>query len=257
MEVASIIAKTSSAALGLVASQMGADAVLLGARAHARGVELTAASARVAPAISRFTSQARRLGFAEDSYAPLLRTIADPVSAADLWVRFVAGIERRLGIGAPPGGGVALLIAGPLVGTAEIAARIAATRGVKATQLGVMQPPPKSIARDAVLFVATDDIAAARDSMRRVADVGTLVLLPADTSADDWAVTFATCDGAVIVEDLARPGAMLSVLLGTGLALAAIVGTDGISAARASKVCRAIVVALGRIGSEGSGGERA
>ena len=65
-----------------------------------------AAPVNVAPAVTRFTAQARALGFAEDSYAPLLRAIADPVSAADLWVRFVAGIERRLGIGAPPGGGV-------------------------------------------------------------------------------------------------------------------------------------------------------
>ena len=257
MEVASIVAKTSSAALGLVASQMGTDAVLLGARSHARGVELTAASARVAPAITRFTAQARRLGFAEDSYAPLLRTIADPVSAADLWVRFVAGIERRLGIGAPPAGGVALLLAGPLAGTSDIAARIAVTRGVKAVQIGLVQPVPKSIARDAVLFIATDDIAAARHAMRQVPDVGTLVLLPADRSADDWAVTFSSCDGAVIVEDLERPGAMLSVLLGSGLALAAIIGPDGISAARVSKVCRAIVVALGRIGSGGRSGERA
>lgn len=257
MDVASIVAKDSSAALGLVAAQMGGDAVLIGTRNHPRGVELMAASARVAPAVTRFTAQARRLGFAEDSYTPLLRAVADPVSAADLWVRFVAGIERRLRIGAPPGGGLALFLAGPEDGTAAIAAQIAAARKVKPVAIEAGQAPPKRIPRDGVVYIATDDIVAARAAMRRFPELGTLVLLPSDCSADDWAVTFATCDGAVIVENLAQPGAMLSVLLGTGLALAAIAGPEGIAAARLSTVCRSVVVALGRIGSEGRHGQRA
>ena len=255
METASIVAADSAAALGLIAARLGDDAVLLGVRSHARGVELTAASPRVAPAIARFTAQARMLGFTPASYVGLLAGLTAPLSAADLWVRFVARIERQMSIAPLPARDRGLLLVGPPGAVGSVALDLASLRRAGLIAVDRRNPAPRKPPPPGTVFVVeTADIAEAQAVAAAARNACTLVVL-ADAAAD-WAAAFATADGAILAENLIEPGAAISALLESELPLSGIVGVDGFAEPRASRLCRGIVVALGRLGAEDTDGER-
>jgi hypothetical protein len=277
-----VTAPDTIAALGKLTAALGPDAVLLRTRrTRGGGIEMTGRATPPPPAEAargRFLSQAAKLGFDRAALEAVLADIPTDGDAADLWVRFVSGLERRLKFAPPPQAGHLAVAGAPGSG-----------RTTALVQLAMLH---KRAGLDAALVEADPDRAAAGKLERAAQVAGLPYLMPgkggldaliarqgrkarllidlpdgaARPSADVSTLLCAARGASAVPEDVGAaavivtrfdepgaPGALLSTLLELDLPIAFFSRSrfaDGaFEAARAVPLCRLVVSALAALGS--------
>lgn len=264
-------------AMQALVERLGPQAVLLATRRLANGVEMTGAAAPPPAdpgAAARFRGQAQALGFAETLIDAAVAA-GPAASAADIWVRFAARIERRVRTAPPPhADATAIGVVGPAdARVALLDALAAAMARDKPAIVAMAGSPAAAVARSRRLKLVTPDMrwGIARMSsgggrlLLDLGDAGTplpltalvetqaaergLVRLVAVGADDPDPALAGRCDALAMVGEAARPGAAISLLLDRDLPLAyAAAPGAALAVARASQISRRIVAALARLG---------
>jgi hypothetical protein len=276
-----VTAPDTIAALGKLTATLGPDAVLVATRRTAHGIEMTGRAVPPTPAEtarSRFLAQATRLGFDRSALETVLTEIPVEGDTADLWVRFVAGLERRLTfdtpvldghlavIGAPGSGRTTALVqlhkrAGLPVALVEgDAVRAKDGRLDRAAALASVPylVPSKGgidalIARQGRKYRLLVDLP--DDDQRPRGDMAALLCVPRGAEVVPPLGMSAGAAGVIVTrfDSPGPPGALLSALLALDLPVAFLSRSqyaDGaFEAARAVPLCRLVVTALSALGS--------